>query len=712
MERERVHLPRAEAVTQDLIQEEVVKLIRADEVFGLLADLAVAGRRQQLRAHRGIEDVVQAAGEVRVLGCIGDELDEVAHQRLRDACIDPVHGHMVGVVGRPAECELTEVAGADDDAVRLIRDVHEDLRPLTGLRVLVDHGMVLRVVPDVLEMLQHRGLDIDLAQRRMQESRQRHRIVVGAVRGAEGRHGHRDDVLAREAQHVEGARDDKQREGRVEAAGDADHGRLTAGVLESLLQSECLDREDLIAAGIALRSATRYERLRVDIAPEVGCVRRELSGQCLRRHAGGRAERCLLAEAGLKDLLKGLLARLRIRGRNLLRFSARRLYRRREAELHDAVRVTERIIDVREGRHAGALLRDALEVDIRDVETGIEAFSFRYDGAVLRDDILATEDQVRGRLPVAGIGITVDGYKPRTGRADQLPAVVVLADRLIGGRGVRDHRRTGQHMAGRWRIQHPDVLTDFTCEAEIRTVQRFHEDVHAEWNRVLLARHRRAMRQRHDTRLPRRKPATLIKLAVVRQVLLRNQCEDAAGVQHRHTVIQLVVNHIRHTDHRHELRTTRRLRHLIERRRSPLDQNRLVKQIRTGIRRQHQLRKHQQRNTLTICLPDLAKHRIGIKTHISNFDFRRGHRHPQESFDHNTLFRYKAKRSGHKSLTFRIICRPKVRPWKPDFSPSGAEHSSAGYRSRVCLMQTLTLLIVILYRVVRCFLRDMNIMRM
>ena len=110
-------------------------------------------------------------------------------------------------------------------------------------------------------------------------------------------------------------------------------------------------------------------------------------------------------------------------------------------------------------------------------------------------------------------------------------------------------------------------------------------------------------------------------------------------MQHRRTVIELVVDHIRHTDHRHELRATRRLRHLIERRRCPLDQDRLMKQIRTGIGRQHQLRKYQQRNTLTIRLSDLTKHRIGIKTHISNFDFRRGHRHPQESFDHNTLFR-------------------------------------------------------------------------
>ena len=259
-------------------------------------------------------------------------------------------------------------------------------------------------------------------------------------------------------------------------------------------------------------------------------------------------------------------------------------------------------------------------------------------------------------------------------------------------------------MAGRWRIQHPDVLTDLTCKAEIWTIQRLHEDIHAERNRVLLTRHRRAMRQRHDTRLSRREPATLIELAVVRQVLLRHQRENAAGVQHRRTVIELVVDHIRHTDHRHELRVTCRLCHLVERRRCPLDQDRLVKQIRTGIRRQHQFRKHQQRGSLTIRLRNLAEHRIGIKTHISNFDFRRGHRHPQESFDHNTLFRHKAKRPGHNSLTFRII---QIIIDKTVSSSTGVlcfcwRHSG----------HTNCFLVVILYRVVRCFLRDMNIMRM
>ena len=36
--------------------------------------------------------------------------------------------------------------------------------------------------------------------------------------------------------------------------------------------------------------------------------------------------------------------------------------------------------------------------------------------------------------------------------------------------------------------------------------------------------------------------------------------------------------------------------------------------------------------------------------------------------------------------------RPELGLWWPEFSPSGTEHSSVGYRSGVCFMQTPTLL--------------------
>ena len=51
--------------------------------------------------------------------------------------VDAVHGHVVAVVCAPAECELAEVAGADDDASELVGVVHEDLCALARLCVLV-----------------------------------------------------------------------------------------------------------------------------------------------------------------------------------------------------------------------------------------------------------------------------------------------------------------------------------------------------------------------------------------------------------------------------------------------------------------------------------------------------------------------------------------------------------------------------------------------
>ena len=36
----------------------------------------------------------------------GDVVDEILDERLGDTCIDTIHGHVVTVVGSPAQCQL------------------------------------------------------------------------------------------------------------------------------------------------------------------------------------------------------------------------------------------------------------------------------------------------------------------------------------------------------------------------------------------------------------------------------------------------------------------------------------------------------------------------------------------------------------------------------------------------------------------------------
>ena len=68
---------------------------------------------------------------------------------------------MVAVVGRPAERELREIPRPDDEAVFRVRDVHQNLRALAGLRVFIHDGPVFGIVPDVAEVHVDRLLDID-----------------------------------------------------------------------------------------------------------------------------------------------------------------------------------------------------------------------------------------------------------------------------------------------------------------------------------------------------------------------------------------------------------------------------------------------------------------------------------------------------------------------------------------------------------------------
>ncbi len=61
---------------------------------------------------------------------------------------------MVAVVGCPAECQFGEVACADDEAVHLVGDIHQQLSALACLAVFVGHVVDGRIVVDVAEMLQ------------------------------------------------------------------------------------------------------------------------------------------------------------------------------------------------------------------------------------------------------------------------------------------------------------------------------------------------------------------------------------------------------------------------------------------------------------------------------------------------------------------------------------------------------------------------------
>ena len=74
------------------------------------------------------------------------------HESLWDAGVHGIHRHVVAVVGRPAECELREVARANDYASRLVGYIHKNLCSFSCLGVFVSHIVHRLVVTDVQEM--------------------------------------------------------------------------------------------------------------------------------------------------------------------------------------------------------------------------------------------------------------------------------------------------------------------------------------------------------------------------------------------------------------------------------------------------------------------------------------------------------------------------------------------------------------------------------
>ena len=388
-----------------------MELIGPHQVLRPLGDLPLDGG-QQLRGHGGVQNVLQHAGEGGVLLRVvpGQIRHQMPHQGLGDGAVDGVVAHVVAVVGTPAQGQLREVPGADDDAAGLVGDVHEDLGPLPGLAVLKGDVVIFHALADVGEVPPHRLGDVDDLQRGAHPLRQQLRVGLGPGGGAEAGHGDGDDVRGGPVQHPHGKRRDQQRQGGVQAAGEAHHRRFGMGVLQPLFQAQGGDAQDLLAplrpAGVVLRHKGGGG---------------DVPGQPGLRHRQG--------EGGPPDLRR-LLAHGECIG-------------------------------------AAAVMDQPVHVDLTDGEARGKA-PLRQQGPVFRDQVVAGEHHVGGGLPLTGVGIHIAAHEPGGLAGHQGAAVVRLAHQLVGGGEVQDHRGAlpGQLHGGRRRS--PQVLADLHPDHQVR----------------------------------------------------------------------------------------------------------------------------------------------------------------------------------------------------------------------------------------------------
>ena len=201
---------------------------------------------------------------------------------------------MIAVVGSPAERQLRKVARADYEAALLVGEVHEHLRTLARLAVLIGHVLHRGIVADIGEVLFDRRPNGNLAEAHPERLGERLGIRLGTHRGAEARHRRGRDAIARKPERIEGTHGHEQRKRGVEPAREADDRALGARMGEARLEAGGLQAQDLLAALGKVARINGHERsLRKDA---VDIKRREHE----RRRGGSALPRSRLTLCGCK----------------------------------------------------------------------------------------------------------------------------------------------------------------------------------------------------------------------------------------------------------------------------------------------------------------------------------------------------------------------------------------------------------------------------
>ena len=118
-------------------------------------------RRQKLRADRRIQYIQQHILQFFVPTSIGIILHQMPYQRFRHSGIDPIHGHMIPIIGRPPKGQFGHIPGSDYQRILLIGNIHQNLRPFSRLPVFIRNIMAVHILPNILKMKGYRFFQID-----------------------------------------------------------------------------------------------------------------------------------------------------------------------------------------------------------------------------------------------------------------------------------------------------------------------------------------------------------------------------------------------------------------------------------------------------------------------------------------------------------------------------------------------------------------------
>ena len=391
-----------------------MQFIRAYQILRLLADFAVH-RRKKLRADRSVKHIQKNLPQFLLPAGIRIIFYKMTHQRLRHACIHTVHGHVIPVIGCPAQCQLGHVARSDHQPACSVGDIHQHLGSLSCLAVFKGYIMYVAVLSDITEMQTDRLPDIHLGQSGAQRPGQPAGIIIGPVRRSEAGHGNGMDIFPGKPQHIKGAYCNEKRQCGIQSAGNTHDRRFAADMLISLFQAEGLDGKDLIAAVVSFR--------------------------LIRGHKG---------HAVIPACQDGI----------------------RFFHMHRKVQIA--FLIPQEGVHAPAFMTQPLNIDFPIYGFILKASGPGQNRAIFRNYVMTIENKILGGFPLPRTGIHITGNQAGAGALYQLLPVGILSYRFVGSGQIHDHGRSGHRMGGGRCFRRPHILTDFT--GNLQPVHRIHTE--------------------------------------------------------------------------------------------------------------------------------------------------------------------------------------------------------------------------------------------